>query len=162
MERRPRRMRGAIRSWLTGIAIVALVAGLGGYVLWRRLPGVGAPSPEGIAPLVPEAPGGAAPPGASGTSGAMPSGDGAPTPGSRRQSTYPPSPATSATIAMPVSHDRIAPLIRLGLRSMRQPPAKHTGARAGMHHCVAADSLADGEDRAVPRRMRSMHGSVQS
>src|SRR5947199_3885121 len=107
-------------------------------------------------------PGGTVPPGASGTSGAMPSGDGAPTPGSRRQSTYPPSPATSATIAMPVSHDRIAPLIRLGPRSMRQPPAKHTGARAGMHHCVAADSLADGEERAVPRRMRSVHGSVQS
>ena len=57
---------------------------------------------------------------------------------------------------------KAAPLIRLGPRSMRQPPAKHTGARAGMHHCVAADSLADGEERAVPRRMRSVHGSVQS
>ena len=63
MERTPRRRRGAIRSWLTGIAAVVLVAGLGGYVLWRRLPGVGTPLPEGVAPPAPGAPGDTALPG---------------------------------------------------------------------------------------------------
>ena len=63
MERTPRRRRGAIRSWLTGIAAVVLVAGLGGYVLWRRLPGVGTPLPEGVAPPAPGAPGDTTPPG---------------------------------------------------------------------------------------------------